>query len=148
MLLNNLLGSALAFAHERDEGNTFFYDPYRWNHLLFHALRKWTDSNIPFGLPPPSASLQHPPVSLVCSCGWKVAANGEEALQPSSLVQERKKMPWFLCCPRLRESRQIIVPQPACVPLGEPLHTGYSVEQRQKNFFFTLPECCEDEEIH
>lgn len=45
MLLNNLLGSALAFAQEGDERNLFFFfgEHCRKNHLLFHALEKRTD---------------------------------------------------------------------------------------------------------
>jgi len=90
MLLNNLLGSALAFAQERDERNIFFYEHCRQkNHLLFHALKKGTDSDTPLGLPPPPASLQPPPVSPVCACGWRITAI--EAGAATSFLNARTK---------------------------------------------------------
>lgn len=94
MLLNNLLGSALTFAQERDERNLYFYIYFlgdcRHNHLLFQALEKGADSDTPPGLPPPPVSLQPLPISLVCAHGWRVTANEEGA---ATSVQERRKMP-------------------------------------------------------
>lgn len=53
----------------------FFYEHCRQNHLLFHALEKGTDSDTLVDLLPPAASLQAPPVSLVCTDGWRIIAN-------------------------------------------------------------------------
>lgn len=112
-----------------------FYEHCRQNHLLFHALEKGTGSDTPLGLPPPLASLQPPPVSLICTRGWRVTANEEGAATSFLSARKKEKCCDFCAAPGCGRHGRIILSQPAYVPLGEPLHTGSSVQHGEESTF-------------